>query len=596
MICSRGTNLETEDINQFMRFARLLQPKQKSQSAWTPPPITAKGLSLTARRSCSCGAPVYFSATGPLRAQDKSKRKKEFGRGQTGNRNEKVKPPAELDPAPDHRTIGTAQSLFTTHTSSPGAPFFQPDGTHIFNKLTAFLRAQYPAFGFREVLTPTMYKQSLWEQSGHWANYKDDMFTVTRSSSHKPEAVPVEFSDGRMQPKKYVNEDTEPEEFGLKPMNCPGHCLLFQSQRRSYRDLPIRYADFSPLHRNEISGALSGLTRVRRFHQDDGHIFCRPSQVKSEISKSLDFVRLVYQTLGFQDYALVLSTRPKKDYIGTLDEWNRAEDQLKEALDASKKLWSTNPGDGAFYGPKIDVIVRDSDGKKHQTATIQLDFQLPKRFSLGYEAPAPELEAKGEPTTNSVSRQTMGTVTPVMIHRAVLGSLERFMALLLEHHNGQLPFWLSPRQVIILTVTDNSPVIQFAKNLKDSLSNTAEDNLPKQIHCRTYTVDVDDSGDSISQKIVRAKNKKYNMICVVGERNIAGTKKEGEWPTLDVDVTAQPNQRKTWDAIEKIRPGSQAPVQKDRGVGSKFRKMSPGVRLRVDQCKKLMRTLSEEYL
>ncbi|KAL9138055.1 MAG: hypothetical protein Q9175_000753 [Cornicularia normoerica] len=493
--------------------------------------------------------------------------------------------------------IGTAQSLFTTHPSSPGAPFLQPDGTHIFNQLTAFLRAQYPAFGFREVLTPTMYKQSLWEQSGHWANYKDDMFTVTGNSSHKPEAAAVEFSDERLQPNEKVNEATEPEEFGLKPMNCPAHCLLFQSQRRSYRDLPVRYADFSPLHRNEVSGALSGLTRVRRFHQDDGHIFCRPSQVKDEILKSLKFVRIVYETLGLENYALVLSTRPEKDYIGTLDEWNRAEVELKEALDANGKHWKTNRGDGAFYGPKIDVIVRDSDGKKHQTATIQLDFQLPKRFELGYEAPAPELEAQGEPS-DPISRQKMGTVTPIMIHRAVLGSLERFMALLLEHHHGQLPFWLSPRQVIILTVTDNSPVIKFAVNLKNILSNVAGDNLPKVMDRSTYIVDVDDTRDSISRKMVRAREKKYNIICVVGERNMAGKgiKAQGEHSTVDVDVSAQPNQRKTWDAIEMIKPGSQAPVQKDTGVGPNFRGLGPGVRLTTDQCKKLIRTLSAKYL
>lgn len=441
-----------------------------------------------------------------------------------------------------------------------------------------------------------MYKQSLWEQSGHWANYKDDMFTVTGTSSHKTESVPEEVVDGRIQPVNNINGAAEPEEFGLKPMNCPGHCILFQSQRRSYRDLPIRYADFSPLHRNEISGALSGLTRVRRFHQDDGHIFCRPCQVKEEISKSLDFVRLAYETLGFEDYALVLSTRPKENYIGTLDEWDRAESQLKDALDASGKLWKTNHGDGAFYGPKIDVIVRDSDGKNHQTATIQLDFQLPKRFGLGYEAPAPELEAKGEPTLDSVARQTMGTVVPVMIHRAVLGSLERFLALLLEHHNGQLPFWLSPRQVVILTVTNNPPVVKYAQELRSNLSNMADESLPKRINRLTYTVDVDDSGDGISQKIVRAKKKKYNMICIIGERNFTGEKMEGKLPTVDVDVSAQPNKRKTWDAIEKIKPGSQAPLQKDKGVGAKFRQMSPGVRLRVDQCVKLIRVLSEEYL
>lgn len=438
-----------------------------------------------------------------------------------------------------------------------------------------------------------MYKQSLWEQSGHWANYKDDMFAVSGNSSHISGPATVDSTDGRTLPNKRV----KPEEIGLKPMNCPGHCLLFQSQRRSYKDLPIRYADFSPLHRNEKSGALSGLTRVWRFHQDDGHIFCRPSQVKDEISKSLDFVRLVYQTLGLEDYALVLSTRPKKDFIGTLDDWNRAEDQLKEALNASGKSWRMNRGDGAFYGPKIDVIVRDSDKKSHQTATIQLDLQMPKRFGLGYEAPAPEQEAQGEPALDPVSRQRMGTVTPVMIHRAVLGSLERFMALLLEHHRGQLPFWLSPRQVIILTVTDNIDVIQHAGDVKNLFLGTAGDNVPRQINRLAFIIDIDDTGDSISQKIVRAKKNKYNIICCFGARNFApGQKMEGDWPTVDVDVSAQPNQRKTWDAIEKIKPGSQAPIQKDRGVGANFRRMGAGVRLRVDQCNKLIKTLSEEYL
>lgn len=574
-----------------MRPTRLLRPIQKSQSTRTRPSISPKGPSLTPYRICSCDDSVHFSATAaPLHgSRNGSKRVPQHTRGRRGDRPEEVKSQV------DHRIIGTAQSLFTTHTSSPGAPFFEPDGTHIFNKLTAFLRAQYPAFGFREVLTPTMYKQSLWEQSGHWANYKDDMFTVTGSSSRKPEDASVRFSDGQMQPKISISEVREPEEFGLKPMNCPGHCLLFQSQRRSYRDLPIRYADFSPLHRNEVSGALSGLTRVRRFHQDDGHIFCRPSQVKNEISKSLEFVRLVYGTLGL-DYSLVLSTRPEKDYIGTLDEWNRAEDQLKEALDASEELWTTNVGDGAFYGPKIDVILQDNNGKKHQTATVQLDFQLPKRFVLGYDAPAPDLEAKGETEFDPISRQKMGLVTPVMIHRAVLGSFERFMAILLEHYQGQLPFWLSPRQVIILTVTDNVLVKNFARDLKKDLSNPAGDSMPKQIHHPTYIVDVDDSGDSISRKVVRARKGKYNIMCVVGERNFAGKQMEGNSPTLDVSVSSQPNQRKTWDAIERIRPGSQAPVQKDRGVGANFKGMGTSVRLRTDQCKKLIRTLSEEYL
>ena len=579
-----------------MRSARILRPTNDFPSAWVLPPISAKPLSLTACRRFSCSAPILFDATLPLHAQNELKSKVDWKAGYGGHSKDKAKTTAVQETTPDHRTIGAAQSLFTTHPSSPGTPFFQPDGTHIFNRLIAFLRAQYPAFGFREVLTPTIYKQSLWEQSGHWANYKDDMYTVTGNVSHRSEPALMKISEGLLQPRETINDATKPDVFGLKPMNCPGHCLLFQSQRRSYRDLPIRYADFGPLHRNEISGALSGLTRVRRFHQDDGHIFCRPSQVKDEISKTLEFVHIVYQTLGFRDYALVLSTRPNKDYIGTLDEWNRAEDRLKEALDANGRAWSTNAGDGAFYGPKIDVIVEDKDGKKHQTATVQLDFQLPKRFVLGYEVPAPDKEAQGEPILNHNSAQKKGTVTPVMIHRAVLGSFERFIALLLERHKGQLPFWLSPRQVIILTVSDNSAVIQYAKKLKDTMLDTGSDKLPKSLNQPVYFIEVDDSGDSIAQKIARARNNKFNLICVVGQKNLA-SKMEGGLPTLDVIVASQPNKKRTWDAIEKIRPGSQAPLQKDRGIGPHFRgDANSGVRLQRDQWMQLIRTLSEDYL
>ena len=575
-----------------MRPTRLSRPIRRTQLACIYPFVLNKALFLAVRRSCSSCPPIYFSATGALHAYQASNPGPIRGK-QDPSKN--IESPEEAARASDHRTIGTAQSLFTTHSSSPGAPFFHPDGTHILNKLAAFLRAQYPTFGFREVLTPTMYKQSLWERSGHWANYKDDMFTVTGNPSYRSQAASVEFSDGRIQPRKPVDEAAELEEFGLKPMNCPGHCLLFQSQRRSYRDLPIRYADFSPLHRNEISGALSGLTRVRRFHQDDGHIFCRPIQVEIEISNSLDFVELVYKTLGFKDYRLVLSTRPEKKYIGTVGEWNRAEDQLKRALKASGKQWRTRAGDGAFYGPKIDVIVQDSDGKQHQTGTIQLDFQLPKRFDLGYEAPAPELEARGERTLDSGSLQTMGSVTPVMIHRAVLGSLERFMALLLEYYQGQLPFWLSPRQITILTVTDRHPIISHVQALKRRLLNWTNNNLPKAIHHRSYVIDVDDSGDSIAQKIVRARKKQYNLICIVGAKNLADKKLEGQ-STLDLTVAYQPNKLETWNIIEKIKPGSQAPIRKDRGVGANFGGESSGVRLTVDQFDELISTLDEQYL
>ena len=433
-----------------------------------------------------------------------------------------------------------------------------------------------------------MYKKSLWEQSGHWAMYQDDMYKVIGNSSKEP-----------------LGAINELETFGLKPMNCPGHCLLYESERRSYRDLPIRYAEFSPLHRNEISGALSGLTRVRRFHQDDGHIFCRPIQVKQEIKQSLGFVRMVYQTLGFQKYDLVLSTRPK-DYIGTIAEWKYAEGQLKTALNEVKSHdaesgkgwnWSARPGEGAFYGPKIDIIVKDNQGKSHQTGTIQLDFQLPKRFQLSYDCPAVEMEASGEDweSSKSITELGLGSTTPVMIHRAIFGSLERFMALILEQFQGRLPFWLSPKQVVILTVTDKAHIVSYVREVKRRLLLYDKDDgqLPRPIGPPLGEIDIDHSADTVAQKIARAKTKKYSVICIVGEKNVPGSK-TGNGDTLDVDISALPDQLKTWTLINEVRPGSQAPVQKDRGTGAKFRGQ-PGVRLSVVQFKGLMRRLNAKY-
>lgn len=569
-----------------MITSRLLRPLRKTRALHRNNTIEWKPLDASITRSCSCSAPLALSATNSPSIH--------AGRELDAERRKKRARGTIEDHAADHRTIGTAQSLFTTHSSSPGAPFFQPDGTHIFQKLVSFLRAQYPHFGFHEVLTPTIYKEELWQQSGHWANYRDDMFTVTGNSSQEPTELPIEFKDRRVQPKNIHKEPKELEEYGLKPMNCPGHCLLYKSERRSYRDLPIRYAEFSPLHRNEVSGALSGLTRVRRFHQDDGHIFCRPSQVREEINKSLAFMRLVYETLNFRDYHLVLSTRPRENYLGTVEEWDRAEDHLSAALIANfDKRWHREKGEGAFYGPKIDVILRDSDGKKHQTGTIQLDFQLPKRFELAYESPAPDLEAKGEDWKDSESRTILGQATPVMIHRAILGSLERFMALLLEHYRGQLPFWLNPNQVVILTVSDKEHVTSYAEKVRRELVGLTTEQLPRSLSTPTCTVDIDDSADTIAQKVVRAKKKRYGMICVVGERNVTGAA-SSHGDTVDLDVAAQPDQEKTWSLINTVKPGSQAPVQKDKGVGASFRG-SPGVRLSIYQCVELIRKLNDAF-
>lgn len=386
---------------------------------------------------------------------------------------------------------------------------------------------------------------------------------------------------------KEIGED---EEFGLKPMNCPGHCLLFKSQKRSYRDLPIRYADFSPLHRNEVSGALSGLTRVRRFHQDDGHIFCRPIQVREEIERTLEFVGMVYGTFELGPYKLVLSTRPKESYIGEVEEWDRAEAQLKEALDRSGREWETNEGDGAFYGPKIDIILRDSDGKEHQTATIQLDFQLPQRFALEYQAPAPELEAKGISTTESAVLEQSGMVTPVIIHRAILGSLERFMALLIEHYKGRWPFWLSPRQAIILTVDDSKEVLSTARSIVEKLTAPSGLKKPRALQAPTFIVDTDYSPRSIAKKVSEAKRMRYNFIMVLGKRNMA----DG---TVDVDVTGQARLDKMMSLLQEIGFDDSTGQLKtgDSATGKAF-KNPRALKLPIAEVERLMVNLSANYL
>jgi threonyl-tRNA synthetase len=420
---------------------------------------------------------------------------------------------------------------------------FSPSGAYIFNRLTSFMRAQYPTYGFREVVTPTIYKKSLWKVSGHWDNYAEDMFEVRGRgfTGTKAEA-----------------EAGEDEEFGLKPMNCPGHCLLFASEKHSYRDLPIRYADFSALHRNEISGALTGLTRVRRFHQDDGHIFCRPAQILPEIRDTLRFVKMVYGTFGLGPYKLVLSTRPQDHYIGAVEEWDRAEQQLKNALDESGEEWSISPHDGAFYGPKIDIILQDPTNpvKQHQTATIQLDFQLPMRFGLSYTVPSSAAE-KNQASTGSSSNSPSSpepssapaTETPVLIHRAILGSLERFMALLLSHSpNHTLPFWLNPLPLVILPLNTSPELLRYCESVRLFLSSGASTfppittttnnnsnsnndssaaatatamaahlDSPRPLSALDLPVAVDASARSLGKKKKEAFRKGYAFVAVVGE-------------------------------------------------------------------------------
>lgn len=448
----------------------------------------------TSVRSCSCSAPHQLQASVKLSSSDAP---------QLDTTATAAAPPT---PALDHRTLAATHNLFVTSPYSPGSPLILPNGAYVFGKLQAFLRAQYPQFGFQEVITPIIYKKSLWEKSGHWQNYAEDMFSV----------------EGR------DKKGEEEEEFGLKPMNCPGHCLLFSTDIKSYRDLPVRLADFSALHRNEISGSLTGLTRVRRFHQDDAHIFCRPDQILAEIEQTLKFVGMVYETFGLGPYKLLLSTRPKDSYIGSLEEWDRAEAQLTTALNNVGGEWAVNEGDGAFYGPKIDIILKDSNGKEHQTATIQLDFQLPQRFDLQYQASPEELEAGS--TSSMDAGLDPAYRRPVIVHRAIYGSIERFMALLIEHYAGKYPFWLSPRPAIVLSLNSDPAVLAHVSRIQSVLSGVQSHEAPilspssapkplplSNIH---LPIDIDTTSRPLGKKIADARAKKYNHIIVVGKRDV----------------------------------------------------------------------------
>jgi threonyl-tRNA synthetase len=361
----------------------------------------------------------------------------------------------------DHRVVGQNQELFFFHPLSPGSAFFLPYGTRIYNKLMDFIRTQYVKRGYQEVVSPNIFNIELWNISGHASNYKDNMFCF----------------------------DVEKQEYGLKPMNCPGHCLMFDHRVRSYRELPLRFADFGVLHRNELSGALTGLTRVRRFQQDDAHIFCLESQISEEVKNCLDFLEYTYKVFGFT-YELELSTRPEK-YLGEVETWDRAEAALTTALNAFAKPWEINAGDGAFYGPKIDITVFDALKRKFQCATIQLDFQLPIRFNLKYS-----------------TQEEGGIGRPVIVHRAILGSVERMFAILLEHYAGKWPFWLSPRQVILCPISEK--FVEYALKVKG------------EIHDAGFHVEVDTTDKKIAKKVREAQLAQFNYILVVGQEE-AGT-------------------------------------------------------------------------
>ncbi|XP_028270939.1 threonine--tRNA ligase 1, cytoplasmic [Parambassis ranga] len=358
----------------------------------------------------------------------------------------------------DHRKLGREQDLFFFHDLSPGSCFFLPKGAFIYNALIEFIRSEYRRRGFQEVVTPNIYNSKLWQTSGHWQHYSENMFSF----------------------------EAEKETFALKPMNCPGHCLMFDHRPRSWRELPIRMADFGVLHRNELSGALTGLTRVRRFQQDDAHIFCTMDQIEEEIKGCLDFLRTVYDVFGFT-FKLNLSTRPEK-FLGDPQVWDQAEKQLENSLNDFGEKWILNPGDGAFYGPKIDIQIKDAIGRYHQCATIQLDFQLPIRFNLTF-----------------VSHDGDDKKRPVIIHRAILGSVERMIAILTENYGGKWPLWLSPRQVMVVPVGPTCD--QYAEKVRQDFHNNG------------LMADVDlDPGCTLNKKIRNAQLAQYNFILVVGEK------------------------------------------------------------------------------
>ncbi|HEX7900242.1 MAG TPA: threonine--tRNA ligase [Planctomycetota bacterium] len=363
----------------------------------------------------------------------------------------------------DHRKLGQDLELFMFHDWSPGAVFFLPKGTVVYNELVAFIREEYRKRGFSEVVTPQLYNKGLWESSGHWEHYQENMFIL----------------------------DIDEDKFSLKPMNCPSHVLMFKHRRRSYRELPMRIADFCPLHRNEVKGVLSGMTRVRKFEQDDAHIFCTEAQIEQEIAGQIDFANRVYTDVFKMPFQAKVSTRPPK-FLGKIETWDRAEAALQKALKEKGVAYTINAGDGAFYGPKIDFDIKDALGRAWQLATIQLDFQLPVRMGAEYEG------------------QDGQRHHPVMIHRAMLGNLERFIGVLTEHYGGEFPLWLAPVQLAIIAVSPVSPEIEaHARKLHQAALDAG------------LRVELDLSSDNISEKIKGREQMKVPYMAVVGAKEVA---------------------------------------------------------------------------
>jgi len=359
----------------------------------------------------------------------------------------------------DHRKIGRDQKLFLFHPWAPGATFWLAKGTTVYNTIADYMRGVLFPAGYVEVKTPLIFNKALWETSGHWHHYRQNMFLI----------------------------DNDEEQMAVKAMNCPGHMLVFGSEVRSYRDLPLRLHEQTALHRNEASGVLSGLTRVRQFSQDDAHCFVMESQIADEVEKLLRLVQRVYTDFGLT-YTVKLSTRPE-EFLGEVATWDAAEASLRQALEQAGQPYTVNEGDGAFYGPKIDFDVMDAIGRKWQCATIQLDYQMPQRFDLKYVG-----------ADNAEHR-------PVVIHRAIFGSFERFLALLIEHYAGAWPLWLAPVQVAILPLADRH--LDHARSVQ------------RRLEAGGLRVELDDRVEKIGYKIREAQLQKVPYMLVLGDREVA---------------------------------------------------------------------------
>ncbi|MFH1182432.1 MAG: threonine--tRNA ligase [Candidatus Woesearchaeota archaeon] len=358
----------------------------------------------------------------------------------------------------DHRVIGKQLELFSFHDEAPGFPFFHPKGVIIINELFNFWREEHRKAGYKEIKTPLIMSRALWEKSGHWDHYRENMYFTK----------------------------VDDKDFAVKPMNCPGAMLVYKNSTHSYRELPLRLAELGLVHRHELSGVLAGLFRVRCFTQDDAHIFMMPEQAESEVAYVIDMIDRIYKTFGFE-YRLELSTMPAKA-MGSVEQWEHAERILKNALDKKGAKYKVNPGEGAFYGPKIDFHIKDCIGRSWQCATIQLDFQMPEKFELTYE---------GSDGSKHV---------PVMVHTVKYGAIERFFGILIEHYGGKLPLWLNPVQVRILTVADR---------FNDYAAKIAE-----KYSAAGIRVEIDDKSESVSYKVREAELDKVNYILVVGEKEI----------------------------------------------------------------------------